>query len=90
MSKVFALLIPESVPLMPPPARAFVLGAGADASADAFVRMVDWFARTTQAHEAELTAMARAHAEVPLVGAGVLDRLLWFDSEGHRHFPPIA
>jgi hypothetical protein len=23
---------------------------------------------------------------VPLSGAQVLDRLLWFDSDGHRHF----
>ena len=29
ISKVLALLVPEAVPLMPPPARAFVLGQGA-------------------------------------------------------------
>jgi hypothetical protein len=34
--------------------------------------------------------LAKAHAEVPLSGAQALDRLLWFDSEGHRHFSSAA
>jgi hypothetical protein len=90
LSKVLALLVPDAVPLMPPAARAFVLGAGEGANgAEAFRRVVDWFARTNAAHEAELAQVAREHREVELVGAGVLDRLLWFDSEGHVHFPQI-
>ncbi|MGO8999324.1 MAG: hypothetical protein ACLQVI_38860 [Polyangiaceae bacterium] len=91
LSKVLALLVPEAVPLMPPAARAFVLGEG-DAtkdSPDAFALVVDWFARAVLANEAELAEIARAHVEVEITGAGVLDRLLWFDSEGHRHFPKI-
>jgi hypothetical protein len=90
LSKVLALLVPGAVPLLPEPARAFVLGEGAKNDADAFNRIVGWFARTTIAHEAELAAIARAHVEVELAPAGVLDRLLWFDSEGHRHFPKLA
>jgi len=92
LSKVLALLVPDAVPLMPPAARAFVLGEG-DATKDArdaFARIVDWFARAAIAHEAELAEIARAHPDVTLTGAGVLDRVLWFDSEGHRHFPKIA
>jgi hypothetical protein len=42
------------------------------------------------AHEAELDRIASEHREVELTAAGVLDRLLWFDSEGYRHFPKIA
>ena len=90
LSKVLALLAPEAVPLMPAAARAFVLGdAGSAPGVEAFGRIVDWFARTTAAHEAELAALAKEHLEIALTGGGVLDRLLWFDSEGHRHFPAI-
>jgi hypothetical protein len=87
ISKVLALLAPEAVPLMPAPARAFVLGESAPADASAFVAMVDWFAFAVEAGRAELDSWAQAHQEVPLSGAQVLDRLLWFDSEGRRHFP---
>lgn len=95
LSKVLAPLVPEAVPLMPAPARIFVLGDGAKDAAsapDSFLRIVEWFARATMDHRAELETIAREHAAevgVELVGAGVLDRLLWFDSEGHRHFPKI-
>ena len=41
---------------------------------------------STQVAEA-FDAIAASHEEVTLEGAQVLDRLLWFDSEGHRHFP---
>jgi hypothetical protein len=51
---------------------------------------VDWFARAAMDHVTGLEAIAREHREVELTGAGVLDRLLWFDSEGHKHFPKIA
>jgi hypothetical protein len=87
ITKVLALLVPGVVPLAPAPARAFVLGADADgAGPAAFGAMVAWFAGATRAHAAALAAIARAHAEVELTGAQVLDRLLWFDSEGFRHF----
>jgi hypothetical protein len=89
-SKVMALLVPGAVPLMPEPARAFVLGEAARNEPDAFARMVEWFAPAVAAHGAELDRLAREHREVALTGAGVLDRLLWFDSEGRKHFPPIA
>jgi hypothetical protein len=88
LSKVLALVVTDAVPLMPPPARAFVLGAAKDGP-DAFGRIAEWFARAALAHRAELEAVAREHLEVELTGAGVLDRLLWFDSEGHQHFPKI-
>jgi hypothetical protein len=95
LSKVLALLVPEAVPLMPLPARAFVLGNAAKDAADAadtFARIVEWFARAALDHRADLASLAREHAAqvgVELTGAGVLDRLVWFDSEGHKHFPKI-
>jgi hypothetical protein len=90
VSKVMALIVPDVVPLMPGPARAFVLGdAGKDAPG-AFMRIVEWFARAVIDHRGELEAIALVHRVVELTAGGVLDRLLWFDSEGHRHFPPIA
>lgn len=90
VSKVLALLLPDAVPLMPPPARSFVLGADGPTDGAAFVAMVDWFASATASCRDELGTWAAAHAEVALSGAQVLDRLLWFDSEGHRHFPPVV
>ncbi len=89
LSKVLALVVPRAVPLMPAPARAFVLGDPAKDDPHAFARIVDWFARAATTHEAELARIASEHREVELTAAGVLDRLLWFDSEGHRHFPKI-
>src|SRR5580658_3594154 len=44
ISKVLALLVPDAVPLMPAPARAFVLGESAPEDARAFVAMTEWFA----------------------------------------------
>jgi hypothetical protein len=87
ISKVLALLVPDAVPLMPLPARAFVLGESAPEDARAFVAMIEWFAGAVQQGRTELASWAEAHEEVPLSAAQVLDRLLWFDSEGHRHFP---
>lgn len=87
MSKVLALLVPDAVPLMPAPARTFVLGEGAAEDARAFVEMVDWFAAAVKEGGAELASWAEAHEEVALTAPQALDRLLWFDSEGHRHFP---
>jgi hypothetical protein len=88
LSKILALVVPEAVPLMPLAARAFVLGGEGDAP-DGFSRIVDWFARAALANETELAEIARSHREVAITGAGALDRLLWFDSEGHQHFPKI-
>lgn len=85
VSKVLALLAPSSVPLMPAPARTFVLGADASDAA-AFTAMIDWFQETARTNASTLDAAARAHTEVELTGPQVLDRVLWFDSEGHRHF----
>jgi hypothetical protein len=108
VSKVLALLAPDAVPLMPSPARAFVLGAGVHAvgrepanetvgpepayatDGRAFVAMLNWFSSAVEAGGAELASAATAHGQVPLSAAQVLDRLLWFDSEGHRHFPKLG
>jgi hypothetical protein len=86
VSKVLALLVPTAVPLMPEPARKWLLGEGAGADVDAFAAIGDWFVREARAHAAELDDWASRHEEAKLEGAQVLDRLLWFDSEGHRHF----
>jgi hypothetical protein len=86
ISKVLALLVPEAVPLMPPLARTFVLGESGPQDAGAFVAILEWFAAAVKEGGTELASWARAHEEVPLSPAQVLDRLLWFDSEGHRHF----
>ncbi len=89
ISKVLALLVPEAVPLMPPAARGFVLGESGPEDARAFVAMVEWFACAVREADTQLASWAQSHQEVPLSPAQVLDRLLWFDSEGHRHFPSI-
>jgi hypothetical protein len=89
-SKVLALLVPDAVPLMPPAARAFVLGTCSPENAEEFVAMIDWFSEAVARGGAELAACARGHAEVLLSAAQALDRLLWFDSEGYRHFPGQA
>jgi hypothetical protein len=90
LSKTLALLVPEAVPLMPDAARAFVLGTADRNEPDAFGRMVDWFARAAIEHHEALARVARDHREVELTPGGVLDRLLWFDSEGHVHFPHVG
>jgi hypothetical protein len=87
LSKVLALLLPHAIPLMPPLAVAFVLGPDVLCDADAFVAMTSWFGAAVEEHWDELSACAAAHTEVPLEAAQVLDRLLWFDSDGFKHFP---
>lgn len=89
-SKVLAVLVPDVVPLMPGPARDFVLGAARASEVTSFAAMIDWFTSAAVTHAAELDALASTHATAPLSGPQVLDRLLWFDSEGHRHFPPVT
>jgi hypothetical protein len=86
VSKVLALLLPAVVPLMPEGACTFLLGDSAR-GVEAFVKIADWFVETTRTHAEAFDAIAASHEEVTLEGAQVLDRLLWFDSEGHRHFP---
>jgi hypothetical protein len=82
ISKVLAVLAPEVVPLMPAPARLFALGHD-KADVATFGAMVDWFAGAVRDLRAPLAEIGRPFA---LDAAQVLDRLLWFDSEGHRHF----
>jgi hypothetical protein len=90
LSKVLALLLPQAIPLMPPLAVAFVMGEGVPSSADTFVAMTSWFGETVEEHWDALSAFAAAHTEVPLEAAQVLDRMLWFDSDGFKHFPKPA
>ena len=86
VSKVLAILVPEVVPLMPMPARVFVLGEERASMPSAFREMLAWFEEASRAHAEALDAFAKAHRAVPLSGPQVLDRMLWFDSEGHAHF----
>ena len=90
ISKVLALLVPGAVPLMPAPACGFVLGDGAGTGATTFAAMIRWFGETVAKHRSGLAEIARAHPVVSLEPAQVLDRILWFDSEGYRHFPALA
>ena len=90
LSKVLALLVPHAIPLMPPLAIAFVLGPDVAADADAFVAMASWFGGAVEEHWPALSAFAASHVEVPLDAAQVLDRLLWFDSDGFKHFPATS
>ncbi len=48
--------------------------------------MVRWLAGEAEAHGADLRVLVASHSEVTLSAAQVVDRLLWFDSEGYRHF----
>ncbi len=89
-SKVLALLVPDRVPLLPLPARVFVLGEARAAEPSSFSAMIAWFRGATEAHAVQLAAIAKTHSSAPLSGPQVLDRLLWFDSEGHRHFAEAA
>jgi hypothetical protein len=85
-SKVLAVMVPDLVPLMPIGARAFVLGEEHAAEEASFLAMIDWFTAAAIAHSAELEAVASSHGAARISGAQVLDRVLWFDSEGHQHF----
>ena len=90
VSKVLALLAPESVPLMPAESVRFVLGAPTtEGTASRFLEMLDWFARATLEVEESLVRLARAYAPCPLDAAQVLDRLLYFDSIGVQYFPEM-
>lgn len=92
LSKVLALLCPDTVPLMDDAALHFALGlvpcpATADtpiAGPGSFVPMLDWFARAVLANTSPLAALAAAYVHAPLSPAQVLDRLLWFETWGYR------
>jgi hypothetical protein len=99
VSKPLALLAPDAVPLMPDAAVWFALDAVArpeapdaqTASIDVFSPMMTWFAEsvTSAGTESSLAAIAREHESatgLSLSAAQILDRILWFDSVGHRHF----
>jgi hypothetical protein len=94
ISKVLASLAPDAVPLMPDAALFFAMGNVARPEApDAqtapiatFVPTMDWFSHATKENEAALLALAKGVEGPPLRAAQVLDRLLWFDSVGYRHF----
>lgn len=85
-SKLAALLVPERVPLMPAPACELVLGRPGTNDVTAFIAMVEFFTQAARDNAEDLQLCADHHAEVPLSGPQVLDRLLWFDSEGHKHW----
>jgi hypothetical protein len=94
LSKVLALLFPEAVPLMPDAALWFAIDAASrpeapdaqTASIAAFSPMMDWFTREVDANGDELEELAERASGPPLHAAQVLDRMLWFDSAGYRHF----
>ncbi len=97
VSKVLALLLPQSVPLMDDSAIALLTGGVArpaddrspTAGAEHFLPVLDAFSAQVAAHEADLIALARDYDLAPLDAPQVLDRLLWYDSFGHRHFPDL-
>lgn len=92
VTKVLALLRPQLVPLMDDAALSFALelvptpetAERPTAGPEAFVPMLDWFAREVLASEKELVALARDHTRAVLDTAQVLDRLLWVESWGER------
>lgn len=90
LSKLLALLLPECVPLLPEPACRTLLGEPPSAQGARFTRALRVFRAATDAHYGELVAIAREHHAAVLDAAQVLDRVLWFDSEGHAHFPPLS
>ncbi len=96
VSKVLALLAPRAVPLMDD-AAIHLLTGGVPEPKDAdhpsagpqhAVPMLDAFCRKVVAEEGMLRALAAQYALCPLTPGQVADRLLWFDSWGHRHLVP--
>lgn len=94
LSKVLALLFPAVVPLLDDAAVALLTGAvevppGADqpsAGPELVVPALDAFIAAAAAQTPSLQALADTVGGLKLTPAQVLDRLLWFDSWGHRHF----
>lgn len=96
VSKVLALLCPDTVPLMDD-AALWLMTGGAEypqdaehpsADADAFVPMVDAFCAAVQSADAPLAALAAGYPLARSSPSQILDRLLWFDSWGHRVVRP--
>jgi hypothetical protein len=94
LSKVLALLCPRTVPLLDDAAIALLTG-GVELPADAdhpaagpehLVPALDAFCRAAVEGEATLATLADAVPDLTLSPGQVLDRLLWVDSWGHRHF----
>ena len=90
LSKLLALLVPESVPLLPAPACAFLLGTPPSDPGPRFVEGLRVFRRASFVLYDGLVDVARVHTHAVLDAAQVLDRLLWVDSEGYKHFPELA
>lgn len=92
LSKVLALLCPDTVPLMDDAALWFALGSVArpdtaetpSATTEHFVPMLDWFAAAVRRNAAALAALAADYALAPMSPAQTLDRLLWFETWGFR------
>jgi len=92
LSKVLALLCPDTVPLMDDAAIHFALGAvpppdSADtpsAGPEHFVPMLDWFAAAVHSATPILRSLADEYELAPLSPAQVLDRLIWFETWGYR------
>jgi len=92
LSKVLALLCPDTVPLMDDAAIHFALGTvprpdTADtptAGPGHFIPMLDWFATAVRVATPALTQLADDYELAPLSPAQVLDRLLWFETWGYR------
>lgn len=95
ISKVLALLCPDTVPLMDDAAIWFVDQSvsyptdarTANAPITAFVAMLDWFAQQVTTHQDALSELAETYPLCPLSPSQVLDRLLWFESWGYHVFP---
>ena len=96
ISKVLALLVPETVPLMDDSALHVLTGDVAKPDTDAsptagpehFLPALDAFHAMVGECEATLIAIARVHQAAPLDAAQVMDRVLWYDSYGYRHLDP--
>ena len=89
VSKILALLLPETVPLLPEPACRHLLGEPPAAPGERFTKALVVFRTATFALYTDLVAVAKGHEDAVLDAAQVLDRVLWFDSEGFRHFPKV-
>lgn len=98
ISKVLAVLCPQTVPLMDDAALAFALGAVAvpdsadkpTADVSHVLPMLDWFARAVSDAEPTLVALARDYDFAPLDAPQVLDRLLWMESWGWNHLGSLT
>lgn len=94
ISKALALLVPETVPLMDDAAIHVLTGAVPEPETDGsptagplhFLPALDAFHAIVAEHEGALIAIARDHHQAPLDAAQVMDRVLWYDAYGHRHF----